>query len=343
MKHTFPNSSLPQPNTTSTSTLLSPFIGCHVMATSSSGSSIAISGFFSAAIQAETLRIAGTTYWACSTRAPDICHVVPHHDPQLKSPALFKFMYGSKLGCLPSTIKTPKTQFPLCGSCHTELDMSLDPGYVFFPTDLQYFIDLERRDRARREQIATDTVVPLSALSRQVPTSADYKQHEIDLNQISPTAIGGRYNRVFLKQFLHNSQIPGIEKPSQLQKNGTVLPLRLFVVRLPPLQVRVSLSSLMPVLATCLKNYGSYTSVTTAFHLNKSLYVICIGHKSRQLEDQTNDESECYNKRAKYQDTGFAGSASAVNQCHEDTDWVLGPQSTTNDVVKLYGPVFSSS
>lgn len=75
--------------------------------------------------------------------------------------------------------------------------MSLDPGYAFFPVDIQYFIDFERRDRARREQLATDTGVPISSLSRQVPTSANYKQHEIDSNLISPTAIGGRYSRRF--------------------------------------------------------------------------------------------------------------------------------------------------
>ena len=29
--------------------------------------------------------------------------------------------------------------------------MSLDLGYIFFPTDIQYFIDFERQDNARQE------------------------------------------------------------------------------------------------------------------------------------------------------------------------------------------------
>ena len=36
-------------------------------------------------------------------------------------------------------------------------------------------------------------------------TSADYKQHEIGSNIISPAAIRGQYSQVFLKQFLHRS------------------------------------------------------------------------------------------------------------------------------------------
>ncbi|KAF4767498.1 hypothetical protein N7455_011556 [Penicillium solitum] len=88
--------------------------------------------------------------------------------------------------------KNTHNTIPLCGSCHTEFDMSLDPGYVFPPTDIQYFVDFKRWGRARRKQIETDTGVPISSLSRQVPTSVDYKQHAIDSNLISPTAIGGR-------------------------------------------------------------------------------------------------------------------------------------------------------
>ena len=103
--------------------------------------------------------------------------------------------------------------------------MSLDPGYVFFPADIQYFIDFERQDRARREQIATDTGVPISSVSRQVPTSADYKQHEVGSDLISPAAIGGRYSRVFLKQYLHSGRIPGIEKAFSTAKEWHGAPL----------------------------------------------------------------------------------------------------------------------
>ncbi|KAJ5359985.1 hypothetical protein N7517_009176, partial [Penicillium concentricum] len=311
----------------------------HTMTTSSSGSSIASSGLFSAATKAETLRIAGTTCWACSTRAPEICHVVPHHDPQIpvwEQAGLFIFNY-----------KNTQNTIPLCGSCHNEFDMSLDPGYVFVPTDIQYFIDFERRDRARREQIATDTAVPLSALSRQVPTSADYKQHEIDSNQISPTAIGGRYNRVFLKQFLHNGQIPGIEKTFSTPKEWHGAPLasirRAFAALASPRFFIIVDAGTHHMLEELRQLYFSDDRISSEQVSLRDVYRPQVQtSQKRQLEDQTNDESGRYNKKAKHQDTGFAGTASAANQCREHTDWVLGPESTTNDVVRLYAPVFSS-
>lgn len=118
-------------------------------AASSSASRVASSGLFSTATRAETLRIAGTRCWACSTGAPEICHVVPHHDPQvtpdhpifsstttsnkLTSPTLFRFLYGSKLGCLPSITKTHTTQFLFAALAipsstrHLTLDTSFSP------------------------------------------------------------------------------------------------------------------------------------------------------------------------------------------------------------------------
>lgn len=58
--------------------------------------------------------------------------------------------------------------------------------------------------------------------------------------------------------------------------------------------------------------------------------------------DETDDESGQHDKKAKYQNTGFAGTPAVASQHHGHTEWVLGPESTTNDVVKLYAPVFAS-
>lgn len=42
----------------------------------------------------------------------------------------------------------------LCGTCHPQFDYALDPGFVFIPTDLDYFIDFELEDRQRRRAAA---------------------------------------------------------------------------------------------------------------------------------------------------------------------------------------------
>jgi hypothetical protein len=226
--------------------------------------------------------------------------------------------------------------------------MSLDPGYVFFPTDIQYFIDFERRDRARREQLATDTAVPISSLSRHVPTSADYKQHEIDSNLISPTAIGGRYSRVFLKQFLHSGEIPGIEEKYSTAKEWHGAPLasirRAFAALSSPRFLVIVDTNTRNLLEELRQLYFSDDRLSSEQVSLRDVYrPQARTSQKHQLEDQTNDESGRCDKKAKSQDTGFTGTPVAANQCRGYTEWALGPESTTNDVVKLYAPVFSST
>lgn len=226
--------------------------------------------------------------------------------------------------------------------------MSIDPGYVFFPTDIQYFIDFERQDRARREEIATDAGVHISTLSRQVPTSADYKQHEIDSNRISPTAIGGRYSRVFLKQFLHSGEIPGIEKAYSTAKEWHGAPLasirRAFAALSSPRFFVIIDTNTRHMLEELRQLYFSDDRLSSEQVSLRDVYQPqARTSQKHQLEDQTNDELARCDKKAKGQDTGFAGTFVAANQCGGYTEWVLGPESTTSDVVKLYAPVFSST
>lgn len=225
--------------------------------------------------------------------------------------------------------------------------MSLDPGYVFFPADIQYFIDFERQDHARREQIAIDTGVPISSVSRQVPTSADYKAHEIDSDLISPAAIGGRYSRVFLKQFLHNGQIPGIEKAFSTAKEWHGAPLasirRAFAALSSPRFFMIVDTNTRHLLEELRELYFSDDHLSSEQVTLRVVYRPQVRTSQKhQLDDQANDESGQHDKKAKRQDTGFAGTPAAASQRCGYTEWVLGPESTTNDVVKLYAPVFSS-
>lgn len=41
---------------------------------------------------------------------------------------------------------------PLRPTCHCQFDLASDPGFVFIPTDLQYFIQFELEDRQRRRK-----------------------------------------------------------------------------------------------------------------------------------------------------------------------------------------------
>lgn len=225
--------------------------------------------------------------------------------------------------------------------------MSLDPGYVFFPADIQYFIDFERQDRARREQIATDTGVPISSLSRQVPTSADYKQHEIESNVISPTAIGGRYSRVFLKQFLHSGKIPGIEKAFSAATEWHGAPLaslrRAFAALSSPRFFMIVDTNIRQLLEELRELYFSDDHLSSEQVTLRDVYRPQVRTSQKHQLDETNDESGQRDKKTKCQDTGLAGTPAAASQHRGYTEWVLGPESTTNDVVKLIIDILGSN
>jgi hypothetical protein len=255
--------------------------------------------------------------------------------------------------------------------------MSLDPGYVFFPTDIQYFIDFERRDRARREEFARDTGTSISSFIRQVPTSDDYKQHQVNNNIISPTAIGGRYSRLFLKQYLHGGELPGAEAFFSTAKEWHGAPLasfrRAFAALASPRFLVIVDVDTRHMLEELQQLYFSDDCLSPEQVSLRDVYrPQAQTSQKRQLEDQTNDKSGRYEKKAKCQDTGFARTPAGVNQCQDDesgrhdkkarcqdvgfagtlmgskqcrgyTDWVLGPETTSNDAIKLYAPVFSST
>jgi hypothetical protein len=93
---------------------------------------------------------------------------------------------------------------PPCPSCHDQFDCTFDPGFIFIPTDLQYFIEFELKDREHRKREAERGVI----LKREVPTSEMYKLHQVNKGIITADAIGGQYLPVFLKQYLLNGALP---------------------------------------------------------------------------------------------------------------------------------------
>ncbi|KAL8945466.1 MAG: hypothetical protein Q9211_000017 [Gyalolechia sp. 1 TL-2023] len=90
---------------------------------------------------------------------------------------------------------------PLCPACHKAFDNDANPGWVFFPQDLEFFIEFEKRDYARRlEEQRTKGALP----SRQCPSSAAYREHQ--KNIIRAADHGGLYNAVML----YNYQSPDL-------------------------------------------------------------------------------------------------------------------------------------
>lgn len=99
---------------------------------------------------------------------------------------------------------------PLCPLCHRNFDDINRPGFLFIPSDLQYFIDYERMDFDRRTIIATTTT---SIPPRSCPTPKMYFEHQLLSGDIQQGACGGKYVRYTLRDYFpklgQNDWIPG--------------------------------------------------------------------------------------------------------------------------------------
>ncbi|PYH98484.1 hypothetical protein BO71DRAFT_316258 [Aspergillus ellipticus CBS 707.79] len=302
------------------------------MSAASSGSNA-----FSESTRLETKALAGLNCWACNTTQPQICPVVAKEDPQRdiwEEAGLFTFSYESA-----------ENAIPLCASCHVEFDLAIDPGYVFFPTDLKFFIDFEMEDRERR-RIAAENGHPIR---RQVPTAVQYRTHQQENGMISSDAICGLYRRVFLKNILHGGIFPDLVRSFATSKEWHGNPMasirraiaalgssRFYVVVDP--EIRSDLERLRNLY------FGDETQNPESAHLRDIYKLDAQLDNKRHLEDQ--DDSGRAAKKMKDQETehniNIVEGMGSTNQCLWDPDWVLGPDSTSNKVMQRYGPLFSS-
>ena len=108
-------------------------------------------------------------------------------------------------------MKSHLNGIPLCKQCHGQFDHAEDPGFVFVPVDLQFFIDFETDNRQKRK---------LNGGTRSVPTTEQYTQHLVktrqyerhieetrgtnDTEELEPTGV---YRRAFLKNYLHGNRL----------------------------------------------------------------------------------------------------------------------------------------
>lgn len=119
-----------------------------------------------------------------------------------------------------SALHAPANGVSLCDNCHVGFDAFDYPGLVFFPTDLQYFIDFEEQDfEWRRNQHRGRG--PWSA--RTVPNAQNYLQHQAAI--VPPSAVGGLYRRMFLYPRSVNNQTIIGEGPDRPPKQWHGCPL----------------------------------------------------------------------------------------------------------------------
>ncbi|CAI7634513.1 unnamed protein product [Penicillium pancosmium] len=125
--------------------------------------------------------------WACEMRypPPHHCHVIAICDQQPE-----RWMDAN---AFPRnfTKKDSSNGVKLCPNCHALFDDAYNPLFVFFPTDLQYFIDYEKRNAKERNTEGYGG-------SRRVPTAIEYRQYQEDRGDLALGRKGGLYFRTFL-------------------------------------------------------------------------------------------------------------------------------------------------
>lgn len=88
----------------------------------------------------------------------------------------------------------------LCASCHKHFDQISKPGWIFLPTDLDWFINWERKDYKRRRMAFSETG---RRLSRIFPAAGDYEEHMQSSGGLKDTDgglhRGGLFDRYILR------------------------------------------------------------------------------------------------------------------------------------------------
>ncbi|KIV89118.1 hypothetical protein PV10_08718 [Exophiala mesophila] len=146
----------------------------------------------------------GERCWHCGGGAPDVAHVISKKDGSFSKYVTWGLLTFDHLG-------DEQNGLPLCPSCHRAFDDINNPGLIFIPTDLEYFIDFELKDYHNRLDVASRlSHVP----PRIVPTPQMYADFLRGRQILSPEAKGGSYWRYTLRDFFpvnaDKSFIPGL-------------------------------------------------------------------------------------------------------------------------------------
>ncbi|KAJ5680162.1 hypothetical protein N7536_011301 [Penicillium majusculum] len=296
--------------------------------------SCAKSDVFSTATKTEIKRLAGDSCWVCQSTDPQICLVIGKEDKQVD--------LWLNAGLIDFSLTSAANGIPLCGSCHTQFDRDHDPGIIFIPTDLQYFIDFELDDRKQR---STTT----SVLHRNVPTRVMYKDHLMKNNKILEGATSGLYRRIFLKDYLH----PGLISPEDLgvtsskQWHGaSIATLRRGIMALGSPRIASLDEATVNQLQTLRDLYFRPTEENPV-NIRSSRPLPDHQGEKRPADG---DEGQLKSKRVKQDPTRLdkPEDIDGNNSNHQQNrgrafqdEWILGPDLTTQDVIFRYAPVFA--
>ncbi|QKX60439.1 uncharacterized protein TRUGW13939_07584 [Talaromyces rugulosus] len=290
------------------------------------------SSAFSELTKLEVRRAADNACWACQTPDTDVAHVIAQVDGQVqiwKEAALFNS---------DTDFKTIANGIALCPTCYRNFDNTADPGFIFFPTDLQFFIDFEINDQDRRRNDA--------GLRRRVPTAEDYKAHQLRTNTIPSDAKGGLYRCVFLKNFVLGGRFPAIMpdlcKHRTWHGNPIASLRRAFAVLGTP-RVYILDKRIRDDLEKLRYLYFVADQPKPIDSLLYDMYRLTPSTTSKRPLEEEQQPSQSPSKKPKLDniESNTNDRRPTPSNSRTHLHWVLGPEVTTNQVIQMYSPLFS--
>ncbi|KAF5856470.1 hypothetical protein ETB97_007301 [Aspergillus alliaceus] len=251
------------------------------------------------------------------------------------------------------------SKLPCCEGYDTNslpfnFDCALDPGFIFIPTDLPYFIEFELKDRQRRKIQADSGVIS----KRAVPTPEMYKRYQIDKGIIALDAIGGQYLPFFLKHYLLPDLPFDVSQYYSKPKEWHGAPLasirRCLLVlgsarlRSLPVQTRLELEKLRNLYF--LDNEGDSPPLDNNFLDAVTQTPSDNKRKKRKLDNTTPDKPPSPKKQqdAQQGEDGHSYNKGATTFCpilqkEVPAYWSLGPDVSTEEAVCRFAPVLAQS
>jgi hypothetical protein len=232
----------------------------------------------------------------------------------------------------------------LCGVCHAAFDDSMNPSFVFVPSDLEFFISYEKQNFEERQILATRG----AAQPRRCPTAVEYRDYQIALDLIQSDANGGFYRRVILDN-LQPNVLSSIYMPLKIWYGAPMAAIRRAFIALGsisaskiPSNVREQLRTLQDLYARddppIRPNERRDTALSQPSH---SVQTSESGGDSHVCgpNDSAHHQSQQPSKPKNYPQSRFSPAQRGQSQMAGET-WILGPMSTSTLAIERYGSLF---
>lgn len=203
-----------------------------------------------------------------------------------------------------------------------------DPGYVFYPTDIDFFIDWEINDQLQRQT---------SPRPRKVPSAEAYKFHQARQGRVGPNDIGGLFQPVFLENYLvggkvHDEVLRDLTTPKTWHGDPILTFRKAFLVL-----GGLTAAALEPDVCAKLQRLRD-------LYFGAGIGGSNLGSKEskRRPESDCGEHNDKPLKRPRHETLSSTGTPNPPE--HGDTTssrgvWTYGPSCTSEKVVHRYAPM----